>query len=1185
MKIHEMFAEDISRRIEVVVKVSDESDLLNEVREFVVTKEVNSILIDLFGRYTSDASTNPGVWLSGFFGTGKSHLLKMISHILSNREVDGVRLGDYFKGKVKDDFECEGLVTNVLRIPTQTILFNIDTVADQSHRNSDANIYMPFKRMFDRTLGFAEDPSIAKLERDLLYAGKFDLFKEIFKRISGKEWLESRGKLMVMGKALDAAFAEALDCDPATTKDIKAKYNKETPLSIESFVQDVKDYLDTKPANFRLVFLVDEIGQYISRDQRTMLNLQTLVEALSVAFKGRVWVMVTAQEEVTEMVKTMSAAQKSDFSKIMARFEVRANLTSQNAREVIQKRLLKKKVDAEKLLDDYYEKLGQVIKTRFNFPDDTSYNKSLPDGETFTGFYPVLPYQVELFQNCLISLSNHGAFTGNYAAVGARSMLGVFQNALMQIKENPLGNFVPFDRFFEGTRGLLKQQPFTTITMLEGRNDDPFGVRILKLLYLLKYENTFPTTVKNLAVLMSENTDQDRTALEQRIQNSLDQMVRYSFVQEVSGVYEYQTDIQQEVTKEILNIRLSDGELRKFIADLFFKEKTGIGDILKLKHDRTGLNFPYSRKIDGHDHGAPNGDISLHLVIGAEDAYPTETELITTSMAQHQLMIAVPRNNKLIEDAALFLKTVKYAQINTSTQISAEKQAVITTKRGENEQRLRGINALLSSLLSEARFLYNSRELTSQSNDFFVRLREAGQYLIDGSYIYLKKVTMVPKREDIARLLRDMSSESLLAEFGGFNDVENELLAHIANKAGDGGRVDLRSMIEYFKKIPYGYVDDLIIPHALVNLFIHNKVTIYYNVTELNAAELFRRLDNSREYSSVLVKTNEDISPELLQEARRFHFDWFGRQLQATDAKLIEQEMKEALGQEARQLQNLLYRREKYPFLHRIEHPLSMLEKAIALEKKRFFEYITGIATPIMESKEELDRILQFMNGPNRELFDRISEFLYGHRADLEQIESEDKDTLLNHINSATPYLNTQYNVLNNALEDLRRLLERMISDLRAETLAMIEQHRRNLPGMAGYDGVPDVRKPDLNHLIEVYIHRVNGASSIASLKVTKDGIAQGIVRELLQKIYELTPPPPPPPPVEPERGVGDEQVVLPPPLPPAPPPPVVVHYVKELLPVYDGTLIDSPLMVEKYLEELRQKMLAEIEKGHKLIP
>lgn len=604
-----------------------------------------------------------------------------------------------------------------------------------------------------------------------------------------------------------------------------------------------------------------------------------------------------------------------------------------------------------------------------------------------------------------------------------------------------------------------------------------------------------------------------------------------------------------------------------------------------MKHDRTGLNFPYSRKIDGHDHGAPNGDISLHLIIGAEDNYPTETELFTLSAAQYQLMIVVPRSNKLIEDAALFLKTNKYAQLNSSTQISSEKLAVITTKRGENEQRLKGVAALLSTLLNEARFFFNSRELPSQSNDFYVRLREAGQQLIDGSYIYLKKLSMVPKRDDIVKLLRDHTSESLIAEFGGFNDVENEVLAYTGNKAGDSGRVDLRTMIEHFRKIPYGYVDDLIIPHALVSLYIHNKVTIYYNVTELSATEILKRLDNSKEYSSVLVKPNEDISPELLQEARRFHFDWFGRQLQATDAKLMEQEMKEALGHEAQQLKNLLFRRDKYPFLHRMEHPLSMLEKAISFDKKRFFDYITGIAQPMMESKDELDRILQFMNGPNRELFDRIAEFIYSHRADLEQTDPDNKDTLLNHVNSSTPYLNTQYNLLNNALEDLKRLLERMISDLRSETLAMIEQHRNNLPLMAGYDQVPEDKRYILNGLLDMYMNRVNGASSIASLTVTRDSIASSIVREILQKIHELTPvqPPPPPPPVEPGERAEDEPVVPPP--PPPPPPPVVVYYVKELLPVYDGTLIDSPLMVEKYLAELRDKMLSEIEKGNKLIP
>ncbi|MBK6680525.1 MAG: hypothetical protein IPG53_11080 [Ignavibacteriales bacterium] len=186
MKIHELFVDDITRRIEGVVKDSDDSNLINEMREFVITEEIGKILRELFEKYTATKQGNPGVWLSGFFGTGKSHLLKILSLVLSNREVDGVKLGNAFLEKLKDDFDIEGLVMKVLKEPAQTILFNIDSIADQKHRTGEANIFMPFKKMFDRALGFSDDPAIAKLERDLIHIGKLDAFKEAFKRQRGK---------------------------------------------------------------------------------------------------------------------------------------------------------------------------------------------------------------------------------------------------------------------------------------------------------------------------------------------------------------------------------------------------------------------------------------------------------------------------------------------------------------------------------------------------------------------------------------------------------------------------------------------------------------------------------------------------------------------------------------------------------------------------------------------------------------------------------------------------------------------------------------------------------------------------------------------------------------------------------------------------------------------------------------
>lgn len=1175
MKISELFAEDISRRIEGVVKVSDESDLLNETREFVVTDEINRLLVGFFDKYNGTGSVNPGVWLSGFFGTGKSHLLKILSHVLSNRRVDGIALGELFKEKVKDDFELEAKVMQALRIPTRTILFNIDSVADQAYRAGEANIFMPFKKMFDRAMGFAEDPSVAKLERDLVYARRFDLFKEKFREISGKEWEDSRGKLLVMGKQLDAAFAAALGEDPAAHADTRGKYKRETPLSVESFINDIRDYLESQPEGARLVFLVDEIGQYISRDPRTMLNLQTLVEDFAVAFKGRVWIIVTAQEEVTEMVKTMGQVEKSDFSKILARFEVKVKLSSQNAREVLQKRLLKKKPESDRLLRDFYDKQGEVLRTRFTFNDGAPVKSTIAGEEAFASFYPILPYQVDLFQLCLISLSNHGAFEGNYASVGARSMLGVFQSALISMKDRDLGDFVPFDLFFEGTRALLKTQPFHTISLLEGNNEDPQKVRLLKLLYLLKYENGFKTTVKNLAVLMTSEGDRGREELETTIHTALDQLVRYNYVQEVGGAYEFQTDIQQEVVRRINATELQKGEIRNYFASQLFDEMLGRNNVMRLKHDRLGLDFDYSKRIDGHDYKARIGDISIHFICGAEDNYPNETELLALSMAQHELLIVLPQDRKLYEDVALFLRTNRYASISTSEKMSDDKLAVITAKRKENDTRRLAIVERFKSLATGARFLFNGREIASQSADFHVRLREAAQHLIDGSYIYLNKVLRVPTRNDIVNLLRDYTSDDLIAEFSGFNEVESELLNYISRQVDSGVRVDLRSLIEYFKKIPYGYVNDDIIKYSLVNLFINSKVTIFLSVNELKPTELMRYLDNGREHGSVLVKTVEDISPEMVQTVRRFYFDWFGKQLTANDTKLVQQEMKEDLGKEAQELKNLAFSKNIYPFLHKVEAPLERLEKAISFENKKFFDYIEHIAPFMMEDKEELDRIRHFMNGPNRKLYDSAKELLRVNAADLDLIESPSKEVLRNFVEAPEPYRNPQYNSINNAVIDLNGMISNLTQALREDLLTVITRARETFPTTEGYGNIPAERLPELERVITELENRVTGAPGLAALHILRQWLPMELTTRLLQKVHDLQPAPPVTV-VSPNIGTTDPKPV---------PPPVKFIQVRNIHSDYRKSQITTPAEVEEYLASIKEKMLEEIKNGNRLIP
>lgn len=130
MKIQNMFQKDINRDINGVVKVSqsDQHSLEQELSEYIITKELRRHFDTFFENYTKaiDYPTDKiGVWISGFFGSGKSHFLKMLSYLLSNKEVAGKHAFDYFADKFDDPMMYANVQKSV-RIPTESILFNID---------------------------------------------------------------------------------------------------------------------------------------------------------------------------------------------------------------------------------------------------------------------------------------------------------------------------------------------------------------------------------------------------------------------------------------------------------------------------------------------------------------------------------------------------------------------------------------------------------------------------------------------------------------------------------------------------------------------------------------------------------------------------------------------------------------------------------------------------------------------------------------------------------------------------------------------------------------------------------------------------------------------------------------------------------------------------------------------------
>ena len=382
--------------------------------------------------------------------------------------------------------------------------------------------------------------------------------------------MKGREQALLESRNIAKAYAQVTRCDESVAIGILDKYRNQYSVSIEDFADQVNTYIDRQSVNFRLNFFVDKVGQYIADNVKLMTNLQTIAESLATKCRGRAWVIVTAQEDMTSVVGEMSNQQGNDFSKIQARFANRMKLTSADVDEVIQKRLLMKNEDGISLLGNIYHEEVNNFKTLFDFADGSQSYRNFQDREHFIHSYPFIPYQFALFQSSIQNLSLHNAFEGKHSSVGERSMLGVFQQVAVQIGNHPIGKLATFDLMFEGIRTALKASIQGAILQAERHLDNTYAIQLLKALFLVKYVKSFKPTLRNLCVLMLEGFNQDLLQLKTNIEEALNLLEQQTYIQRNGELYEYLTDEEKDVEAEIKNTGVETSDVTAEMEKLVF---------------------------------------------------------------------------------------------------------------------------------------------------------------------------------------------------------------------------------------------------------------------------------------------------------------------------------------------------------------------------------------------------------------------------------------------------------------------------------------------------------------------------------------------------------------------------------------------------------------------------------------
>lgn len=290
MKIQEMFKNDINRKINGVVQVAqDETEILKqELDEYVITRELKRHFTTFFNSYTetfNQSTQDIGVWISGFFGSGKSHFLKILSYLLENKEIDGIRTVERFRNKFEDPGTFMS-IEKAVEGETETILFNIG--AHSEDQKNTESVVRVFAKMFYKHLGFyGEDLKVVELEKYVEKKGKTEEFCRVFEEKSGQSWLEARETFAFSEDYIIETMQQVFGM---SEKSAENWFNGEekTDLSANKLVSEIKDYVSKKPKNYRLLFMVDEIGQYVGADLSHLLNLQSLVEEIESQCYGKV---------------------------------------------------------------------------------------------------------------------------------------------------------------------------------------------------------------------------------------------------------------------------------------------------------------------------------------------------------------------------------------------------------------------------------------------------------------------------------------------------------------------------------------------------------------------------------------------------------------------------------------------------------------------------------------------------------------------------------------------------------------------------------------------------------------------------------------------------------------------------------------------------------------------------------
>lgn len=875
MKIRELFDRDIDRNINPAVVVSDKKDetIQAEIREYVFTDDLIEKFYQVLNTVMNVTGKKTGIWVNGYYGSGKSHFIKYV-HYLLNQETSDLAFEMLEKALKKyDDSRGIGDVTESnLRIlrkkiagaGCEDIMFNVEDETDDG--DSQERMTRILLNMLNRFRGMnsSDIPLALLLEKPLIRADVFESFKNKVEEELGFDWTRdaAQAAAFYLRDVLEIAkeFVPALDVDSLHNR---LTHPETFKVSVsDTLIPELQEYIRDKPADYRLLFLIDEISQYVGGNKEILLNYQSIVEQVGEKCQNKVWIASTAQQSLEEVSTGVGVTNmKDEFGKILGRFDTRVSLQSNDASYITKRRVLDKNSAGLQYLGKLYDDKKDFIENQFKISHELY--KGYKDKEDFIGSYPFVPYQFKLIANVFEAFQQL-EFVIKEVKDNERSVLGITHFTTKRHADEEVGGFLPFDAFYntQFSTNLTHKGLGAIENALEVAKGDAFMERVVKVLFMISnllesQRQTFPSNVENLSILLMTDLDQNRKDLHKKVEAALEKLQEESVIRKEGNSYFFFNEDEIEVQTLIKNQPVSlDDKLKTFYEE-FFQELTSVRT--KVHY---GVNdFTFSISVDEKVMN-PRGDFKLQIVFNSD----TSSAKLALDASKKDLLVCV--HDWFNEDKSLknefdkFCRTVKYL-INNSSGATGSRANTNANFKNRNSELKAQLLQKFTDRFGSTDFVSTQQVIEGKSLPAAKPKDRLEQVMRDHVGAIYNKHLLSEKCAQTPSALRDRAADKQTLALNTLSDGE-QVVENVIERAG--GSMTVEELISQFEREPFGWRAEATLDMALQLVRKKKREFRYKGEVPNSNLDFINKAIVTAERSSCSVVIGDAISQEVLDK-------------------------------------------------------------------------------------------------------------------------------------------------------------------------------------------------------------------------------------------------------------------------------------------------------------------------------